>query len=84
MKRRVALLSIAAFPGLLWGAREWVTPEVNAPRVERRLFDSRAVGGKVSYFVYTPAAYDADPETRFPQSSSTTSARWNCKRAPRG
>lgn len=43
----------------------WVTDEVKAPRVTFRTFDSRAAGGKVSYHVYTPAAYD-QPGTRWP------------------
>ena len=34
----------------------WVTQAAQAPRVEFRTFDSRTMGAKVSYHVYTPAA----------------------------
>lgn len=44
----------------------WVTPAVDAPRVQHRTFESAAAKAKVSYFVYTPAEYDAEPERRFP------------------
>lgn len=43
----------------------WVTPEAKAPRVTFRTFDSKIVGGKVSYHVYTPPAYD-QRATRLP------------------
>jgi enterochelin esterase-like enzyme len=43
----------------------WVTAEARAPRLAFRTFDSPTVGGKVSYHVYTPPAYDAT-EARFP------------------
>jgi poly(3-hydroxybutyrate) depolymerase len=46
--------------------RSWVTPEVKAPRVSFRTFDSDAAKGKVSYHIYTPSAYDGDPQRRFP------------------
>ena len=46
-------------------ALPWVTAEVKAPRVEFRSFESRVVGAKVSYHVYTPMAYD-NPKTRLP------------------
>ena len=45
---------------------QWVTPAVEAPRVRQRTFTSRAAGAKVSYFVYTPEAYDAEKSRRFP------------------
>jgi enterochelin esterase-like enzyme len=35
----------------------WVTDEAKAPRVVFRTFDSKTIGGKVSYHVYTPEAY---------------------------
>lgn len=47
-------------------APEWVLPEVRVPRVQRHLFQSRAAGAEVSYFTYTPAAYDSETERRFP------------------
>jgi enterochelin esterase-like enzyme len=43
----------------------WVTDEAKAPRVTFRTFDSKIIGGRVSYHVYTPAAYDK-PGTRLP------------------
>lgn len=43
----------------------WVTPEVRAPRVEFRTFESHAAATKVSYHVYKPAAYD-QPDVRLP------------------
>jgi enterochelin esterase-like enzyme len=43
----------------------WVTPAVRAPRVSFRTFESRAVGGPVSYHVFIPAAYD-QPDVRLP------------------
>ena len=46
--------------------KAWVTPEVNAPRVSFHTFDSDAAKGKVSYHIYTPAAYDREPQRRFP------------------
>lgn len=47
-------------------AAQWVTPPVSAPRVQQRFFQSVAAGTLVSYHVYTPPAYDAHPERRFP------------------
>jgi poly(3-hydroxybutyrate) depolymerase/CubicO group peptidase (beta-lactamase class C family) len=44
----------------------WVTPEVGAPRVTFHTFDSASVKGKVSYHLYTPAAYERDTGRRFP------------------
>jgi enterochelin esterase-like enzyme len=48
-------------PGLAW-----VTPEVIARRVTFHTFDSPATKGKVSYHLYTPTAYDREPQRRFP------------------
>jgi poly(3-hydroxybutyrate) depolymerase/CubicO group peptidase (beta-lactamase class C family) len=44
----------------------WVTAPVRAPRVTFHTFDSAAVKGKVSYHLYTPAAYEREAERRFP------------------
>jgi poly(3-hydroxybutyrate) depolymerase len=44
----------------------WVTREVQAPRVSFHTFDSAAAKAKVSYHLYTPAAYDREPQRRFP------------------
>jgi enterochelin esterase-like enzyme len=47
-------------------APQWVTPSVDAPRVQQRTLASRAAGTRVSYFVYTPPVYDAEKSRRFP------------------
>ena len=44
----------------------WVTAEIPAPRVSFRTFDSATAKTKVSYHIYTPAAYDQDAQRRFP------------------
>ncbi len=44
----------------------WVLPEINAPRMQRVLFDSKAAGEPVSCYVFTPEIYDAAKEQRFP------------------
>ena len=46
--------------------KAWVTPEVKAPRVSFHTFDSDAAKGKVSYHIYTPAAYDREGQRRLP------------------
>ena len=45
---------------------QWLTPVVEAPRVSYRTFESAAVGARVSYHLYTPAAYERDAARRFP------------------
>ena len=45
---------------------QWLTPAVEAPRVSYRTFESAAVGARVSYHLYTPAAYERDAARRFP------------------
>jgi enterochelin esterase-like enzyme len=45
---------------------QWMTPVAEAPRVSYRTFESAAVGARVSYHLYTPAAYERDPARRFP------------------
>jgi esterase/lipase superfamily enzyme len=52
-------------PGLSDRTLPWVTYEAKAPRVVFRTFDSRTIGGKVSYHVYTPVAY-GNTEARLP------------------
>jgi enterochelin esterase-like enzyme len=47
-------------------AAQWVTPPVDAERVEYRLFESAAAGTTVSYHIYTPPQYDAYPDRCFP------------------
>jgi S-formylglutathione hydrolase FrmB len=44
----------------------WVTPAVSAPGVRHVVFESTTVGAPVSYHIYLPDAYAADPERRFP------------------
>ena len=44
----------------------WVSPEVIAPRVSFHTFDSAAAKAKVSYHLYTPAAYERETQKRFP------------------
>lgn len=46
--------------------RTWVTRAVEAPRVAHRTFQSAAAKTAVSYHLYTPAAYDREPQRRFP------------------
>jgi enterochelin esterase-like enzyme len=47
-------------------ATPWILPEPDAPRMQRVLFDSKAAGGKVSCYVFTPQLYDVNQESRFP------------------
>lgn len=44
----------------------WVLPEPDAPRMQRVLFDSKAAGGKVSCYVFTPQPYEVNKDRRFP------------------
>jgi enterochelin esterase-like enzyme len=62
-----ALLALALPSGVARaGDPIWVTPAVTAPGVSRVVFDSAAVGAPVSYHVWRPPAYDAQPQRRFP------------------
>lgn len=45
---------------------QWVTPAVEAPRVSFHTFESQTAGTRVSFHVYTPAAYGVDEDRRFP------------------
>ena len=45
---------------------EWITRAVKAPRVTQGFFDSRAAGARISYHIYLPAEYSANPQQRFP------------------
>ncbi|MFZ9881494.1 MAG: alpha/beta hydrolase-fold protein, partial [Phycisphaerales bacterium] len=47
-------------------ATPWITQAVTAPRVSFHTFDSGAAKAKVSYHLYTPAAYAREPEARLP------------------
>ncbi len=62
------LLALAVPTGIAraGGAPAWVTPAVTASGVTRQVFNSAAVGAPVSYHVYRPPAYSAQPQRRFP------------------
>jgi len=45
---------------------QWTTPPVTAPGLEYRTFLSAAAGATVSYHIYLPPAYAAQPARRFP------------------
>lgn len=45
---------------------QWVLPDVRAPRVRKHLLNSPSAMTQVSFFVYTPEAYEADAHRRFP------------------
>lgn len=47
-------------------APEWVTAGVTAPRVQQQTFVSPAAKTRVSYHLYMPEAYAAEPDRRFP------------------
>jgi enterochelin esterase-like enzyme len=57
---------IASLASSLAQSPSLVTPEVHAPRVHFHTFDSAAAKAKVSFHLYTPPAYDTEPERRFP------------------
>jgi len=66
---RLSILLLLAGWLLLPGpaaAQQWVTDPVAAPGVQYRVFDSAAVGGPVSFHVYLPPQYVAEPARRFP------------------
>jgi len=60
-------LAVAAVVALVAPARaQWVTSSVNAPGVEYRTFTSAAAGTTVSFHVWLPPEYAAQPARRFP------------------
>lgn len=64
---RSPLFALSIVLGLPAGApAQWVTPPANVPGVERRTFPSASAGTTVSYHVYAPPAYAAEPARRFP------------------
>ncbi len=66
---RALLVLLAAAFWLLAGrsaSAQWTTPAVEAPGVQQRSFRSDAAGRMVSYHVWTPPAYEAEPQRRFP------------------
>jgi enterochelin esterase-like enzyme len=44
----------------------WVRKAVTGPGLSYKTFSSAAAGGEVSYHIYTPPAYQAEPTRRFP------------------
>lgn len=59
-----AVLSLVAFAAPCHA--QWTTPPVSAPGVQYRTFTSATAGTTVSFHVYVPAAYAANPTARFP------------------
>jgi enterochelin esterase-like enzyme len=45
---------------------DWLTPVVEAPRVSYHTFESRAADTRISYHLYTPAAYVQNTALRYP------------------
>jgi poly(3-hydroxybutyrate) depolymerase len=61
-----ALPARAAEPWAVASDLAWVTPEVKAPGVSFHTFESAAAKARVSYHLFTPAAYGREAERRFP------------------
>jgi enterochelin esterase-like enzyme len=69
MKPTLTLLTaliLAPLAAFAQKAPAWVLPEINAPRVQRVLFESKAAGRQVSCHVFTPEVYEKGKEQRFP------------------
>lgn len=47
-------------------ASRWITPPVTGVGLTQRIFHSESAGTEVSYHVYLPPAYEAEPGRRFP------------------
>ncbi|MFM8494202.1 MAG: alpha/beta hydrolase-fold protein, partial [Planctomycetia bacterium] len=60
------LLAHAAEPDETRVHHAWVTPQIEAPGVSFHTFESLAAQATVSYHLYAPAAYEREPERRFP------------------
>lgn len=60
------LTCAATAPSAGQGGLPWVTPPVVAPGVTRQLFQSEAAGTTVSYHVFLPPQYAAEPDRCFP------------------
>jgi len=60
------LVAHAAEPDPTGVNKAWVTPEVESPGVSFHTFESTVAKATVSYHLYTPAAYEREPERRFP------------------
>jgi enterochelin esterase-like enzyme len=62
-----ATSAIARSPALLTSpALEWVTAAAEGPGVSLHTFRSEAQGASVSFHIYVPPAYAANPDRRFP------------------
>lgn len=48
------------------GPPQWITPAVEGPGLSFHTFRSQAAGAEVSFHVYAPPAYAAQPAKRFP------------------
>jgi enterochelin esterase-like enzyme len=66
MKNVLLLVSLVSSVAMAHQKPVWVLPEVNAPQVQRVLFDSPTAGQEVSCYVFTPENYDTETERRFP------------------
>ena len=44
----------------------WINDAPEGPGLEHKVHDSAAMGHEIGYTVYTPPAYEAEPERRFP------------------
>ena len=65
--RRVFVIATAVLnASIVMAAPAWQTEKVEAPRVSYHTFESRAAQAKVSYHLYTPAAYSVDDGRRYP------------------
>ena len=53
-------------PPAIDGPLQWITPAVEGPGLSFHTFRSRAAGTEVSFHVYAPPAYAAQPEIRLP------------------
>jgi enterochelin esterase-like enzyme len=59
--------AVARSPALLTSpALEWVTAAAEGPGVSFQTFRSEAQGASVSFHIYVPPAYAANPDRRFP------------------
>lgn len=56
----------AATPPSTATASQWVTPAVTGPGLGQQVFRSKTVAADVSYHVFLPATYDAEPTRRYP------------------
>ena len=68
MRRLIAgvLTACALFCGARAAHAQWTTAPVTAPNVSYRTFQSAAAGTTVSFHIFTPPQYAAQPQARFP------------------